>query len=74
MFYSVRKNSGLSRRTKKKALTAIDQTDKARDQAIKAVCTVPMVENAIGTVFGNKAEGKFTKEMLSKGFDSATAW
>ncbi len=35
--------------------------------------TVPMVGNAIGTVLGNKAGEKFTKEMLSKGYSPVTS-
>ncbi|EID9843140.1 TPA: hemagglutinin [Escherichia coli] len=35
--------------------------------------TVPMVGNAIGTVLGNKAGEKFTKEMLSKGYSAVTS-
>lgn len=35
--------------------------------------TVPMVGNAIGTVLGNKAGDKFTKEMLSKGYSPVTS-
>lgn len=32
-----------------------------------------MAGNAIGTVLGNKAGYKFTKEMLSKGYSSVTS-
>ncbi|ELS6502185.1 VENN motif pre-toxin domain-containing protein [Salmonella enterica] len=35
--------------------------------------TVPMVGNAIGTLIGNKAGDKFTREMLSKGYSPVTS-